>query len=36
MLLVEIVAIVSAMDLLMYAFHYLVHHPFIYNICWKP
>lgn len=32
MLLVEIVAIVLAMDLLMYVFHYLVHHPFIYKV----
>lgn len=35
MLLVEIVAIVLAMDLLMYVFHYLVHHPFIYKVLYR-
>lgn len=31
-LLTEIVAVTLVMDLLMYIFHYLVHHPFIYRI----
>ncbi len=31
-LLIETVAIILVMDLLMYIFHYLVHHPFIYKI----
>lgn len=31
-LLVEIAAIILVMDLLMYIFHYLAHHPFIYKI----
>lgn len=31
-LLAEIIAITLVMDLLMYIFHYMVHHPFIYKI----
>ncbi|SDL58117.1 Sterol desaturase/sphingolipid hydroxylase, fatty acid hydroxylase superfamily [Pedobacter sp. ok626] len=31
-LLIETVAIILVMDLLMYIFHYLAHHPFIYKI----
>jgi lathosterol oxidase len=31
-ILVEIAAITLVMDLLMYIFHYMVHHPFIYKI----
>jgi lathosterol oxidase len=35
LLLIEIIAIILVMDLLMYVFHYLVHHPFIYKILHK-
>ncbi|WP_343534694.1 sterol desaturase family protein [Pedobacter sp.] len=31
-LFIEIIAIILVMDLLMYIFHYLVHHPFIYKV----
>lgn len=31
-LLIEIVTIILVMDLMMYIFHYMVHHPFIYKI----
>lgn len=31
-ILIEIAAIILVMDLLMYIFHYLAHHPFIYKI----
>ncbi|MBB2151421.1 fatty acid hydroxylase family protein [Pedobacter sp. LMG 31462] len=31
-LLIEIVTIILVMDLMMYVFHYLAHHPFIYKI----
>lgn len=31
-LLIEIVTIILVMDLMMYIFHYLAHHPFIYKI----